>query len=149
VKSSGADLILDSSAVVALVSTWHAQHQRVHDFIEGRLAGGDRLALASHSLVEAYSVLTRLPAPYRIAAAAAHELLEINFSDCVLLGLATRKVWQVLAECAEQGIGGGRIYDALIAHTARKGARPTLFTLNPKHFTAFGSADLTIASLQE
>lgn len=145
-KTERTDLVLDSSAVVALVSAWHVGHQRVHDLVEGRLRQGHRLALAGHSLIEAYSVLTRLPTPYRISASDAHELLRKNFAEAPLLSLKSREYWQVLSECAEQGIAGGRVYDALIARTAQNGATPTIVTLNPKHFAAFESSELGIAS---
>lgn len=145
-KTELADLVLDSSAVVALLSTWHERHRHVHDLVEERLGQGHRLVLAGHSLIEAYSVLTRLPTPYRISASDAHELLRKNFAEVALLSLKSREHWQVLSECAAQGIAGGRVYDALIARTARNGATPTLVTLNPKHFAAFESSELAIAS---
>jgi predicted nucleic acid-binding protein len=35
---------------------------------------------------------------------------------------------------AGDGIGGGRIYDAIIAESARRGRATTLLTFNPRHF---------------
>ena len=47
--------------------------------LERRLTAGDRLVVAAHALVEAYAVLTRLPAPHRLAPADAWALLAANF----------------------------------------------------------------------
>jgi predicted nucleic acid-binding protein len=51
----------DSNCIVAAVSAWHEHYERAGAEIERRLTRGENLLLAAHSLVEAYSVLTRLP----------------------------------------------------------------------------------------
>jgi predicted nucleic acid-binding protein len=58
---------VDTSCIVAAVCSWHEHHAAAAAAIEARYEAGDRLAVAAHGLVEAYAVLTRLPAPHRLA----------------------------------------------------------------------------------
>src|SRR6266508_3274050 len=72
---------LDTSCMVAAVCTWHERHLAAVGAIERRLERGGRLAIAAHALVETYAVLTRLPAPHRLAPADAWALVKANFVD--------------------------------------------------------------------
>jgi len=53
----------DTNCMVALLLPWHEHHARAKAETERRLDDGEILVLAAHTLVEAYTVLTRLPAP--------------------------------------------------------------------------------------
>ncbi|HYN08678.1 MAG TPA: PIN domain-containing protein [Vicinamibacterales bacterium] len=126
---------LDSSCIVAAVCGWHAQHAAAARALERRLAKGDRLVVAAHALVEAYAVLTRLPAPHRLTPADAWELLEANFvSDADVAALSGSAHAALLATLSQAGIGGGLTYDALIATSARHGKAAELLTFNRRHF---------------
>ena len=142
----GADaLVLDTSCIVALVSGWHERHDVVRKSVERHLASGLELALAAHSLVESYSVLTRLPAPYRLAARDARDVLEKNFDDSARLqSVRSREHWRLLDDAAAHGIVGGRVYDALIAKAASKLTPCIFLTLNPRHFADHDVPGMTI-----
>ena len=58
---------LDTSCMIAAVCGWHEQHRSAAAEIERRFDGGEHLSVAAHALSEAYAVLTRLPAPHRLA----------------------------------------------------------------------------------
>ena len=88
------------------------------------------VGVAAHALVESYSVLTRLPAPFRAPAAVVVSFLQQRFSGREIQ-LAPEAVVAVLAMCAEHGIGGGAVYDALIAATVRH-ANGVLVTLDQR-----------------
>jgi len=121
--------------MVAAVCSWHERHAVVAAEIERRLAARGRLAIPAHALVEAYAVLTRLPAPHRIAPADAWALLSANFVEparVVALGGPAHAT--LLARLAAVGTGGGRTYDALIARQAATAGADILLTLNPRHF---------------
>ena len=59
----------DTSVLVAGFATWHEAHQ------SAARALGRGVHLVAHSALETYSVLTRLPAPHRVAPAVVHEYL--------------------------------------------------------------------------
>jgi predicted nucleic acid-binding protein len=69
----------DSNCLVAVVSPWHEHHEAATAELGRRLDRGDTMALAAPALVEAYAVLTRLPAPHRLSPADAYRLLDVNF----------------------------------------------------------------------
>jgi predicted nucleic acid-binding protein len=120
--------------MVAAVCTWHEHHAAVAAAIETRLARRRRLAVAAHALAEAYAVLTRLPAPHRLAPTDAWALLSTNFVTGNTGALAGAAYVALLADAAARGVSGGRIYDVIIgASSAEAGARE-LLTLNPRHF---------------
>jgi len=105
--------------------------------IERRLAKRLGLITPAHAIIEAYAVLTRLPAPHRLAPADAWTLINANFvqgrSVAALPAAGQAALLQRLAAAA---IGGGRTYDALIAATAAHAGADELLTFNPRHFEA-------------
>lgn len=81
--------------------------------------------LTSHSLVETYSVLTRMPADARLSAPDAARLLSANFGPpAVLAPDAAASIHEILAPLA---VAGGAVYDALVGLAARQ-ARIALVT---------------------
>ena len=121
--------------MVAAVCSWHERHEQSRAGIERRLRRGERLTVAAHALVEAYAVLTRLPAPHRLAPADAWALVGGNFGDPTrIVTLDAEAYVRLLGRLAASGIAGGRSYDALIAECARLGEASTLLTLNRRHF---------------
>ena len=126
---------LDTSCMVAAVCTWHERHLSAVAEIERRLARGGRLAVAAHALVEAYAVLTRLPAPNRLGPADAWALVKGNFVDgASVVALSGQAHIALLRGLAGDGISGGRSYDAVIAACARQAKVEALLTFNPRHF---------------
>jgi predicted nucleic acid-binding protein len=121
--------------MVAAVCTWHERHADALSGIERRLGRGERPAIAAHALLETYAVLTRLPAPHRLAPADAWVLVETNFiKPATVVALNGPAYTSLLRRLAKTGIGGGRSYDALIADCASEAEVDTLLTLNPRHF---------------
>lgn len=129
--------LLDTSCLVAAVCAWHERHETTRKEIERRRTAGEPLVLAAHSLAEAYSVLTRLPEPHRLRPADALAVIEANWSDTRLVTLTGRDYRRVLRRCRETGIGGGAVYDALIAECARKARAATLLTWDASGFERF------------
>jgi predicted nucleic acid-binding protein len=107
----------DTSVAVAAFASWHAQHE----LADRALQPGTRLV--AHSALETYSVLTRLPAPYRAAAGIARDYLAARFPEPFLC-LDADAYKALVTRLAGLGISGGATYDALIATTATSaGAR--------------------------
>ena len=126
---------LDTSCMVAAVCTWHVRHAAAAAGIERRLDRGERMAIAAHAVAETYAVLTRLPAPHRLAPSDAWMLVRTNFVDnAALVTLDGPAHTAVLAQLAGAGIGGGRTYDGLIAACAEASRAKVLLTFNRRHF---------------
>ena len=129
--------LLDTSCLVAAVCAWHSHHDVTRREIERREAAGETLVLAAHSLAEAFSVLTRLPEPHRLRPEDALALIEANWGETRLVALAGSDYRATLRRCRDVGIGGGAVYDALIAACARKARVATLVTWDLEGFERF------------
>ena len=102
----------DTSVLVPGLLAWHPAHEAVRS----ELAAVD--GLPAHVLLEAYSVLTRLPAPHRIRPAdAAAVLAALTWPIYTLTG---PRLAHLVAQLAEDDIRGGAAYDALVGATARQ-----------------------------
>jgi predicted nucleic acid-binding protein len=110
-SSDGPELLLDTSAAVALVVTDHEHHEAMSQAV-----GSRRLGLAGHAAFETYSVLTRLPPPARRTPGAVARLLERNFPYSRFLSADATA--QLLVELESHGIAGGSVYDALVGAVA-------------------------------
>lgn len=130
--------IVDSNCLVAAVCSWHEHHAATTRELAARRKAGDDICLAAPALVEAYAVLTRLPAPHRLSPGDAYTVLEANWGACELAGLTPQEHWKALAVCRDGGVGGGPTYDAVIAACARKCKAGLLLTWNTAHFERFG-----------
>lgn len=101
----------DTSVVVAALTGWH----QGHDSASAAIARGVRLP--AHCFVEAFSVLTRLPAPHRFEPRLARNLLQATFGDAPLT-LDSAGHAALLGRLVEAGVFGGAAYDGLIGITA-------------------------------
>jgi len=126
---------LDTSCMVAAVCSWHERHAAAAAEIERRLDDGETLAVAAHALAETYAVLTRLPAPHRLAPIDAWTLVEANFVERAdVVALDGPAAVALLASLPGAGIAGGRTYDALTARCAQQAVAGALLTFNSRHF---------------
>jgi predicted nucleic acid-binding protein len=125
---------IDSSILIAGLISWHEQHETAHRRMDQLLAAGHEMLLPVHSLIETYSVLTRLPAPHRLSPLAARDLLATHRVSLRLTGLPEEEAWELVSRLGERGIAGGRAYDALIAASAQRGGATRILTLNTRHF---------------
>lgn len=140
-----ATFFVDTSCIVAAVCGWHEQHAQAAAEIERRLATRERLATAAHALAESYAVLTRFPAPHRLAPTAALALLEANFiSRARVVALDAHGYRTLLRRAGREGISGGRTYDAIIAECALKARAAVLLTFNAGHFADLEAAGVRV-----
>lgn len=137
--------LLDPSCMIAAVCAWHTHHEATATEVTRRLEAGQSLAVAGPALVEAYAVLTRLPAPYRLSPADALELLDANFmARRRIVSLDGEAYVHLLRGAPSRGIYGGRTYDAAIAECAAKAQVSALLTLDEDDFRGWGSNRLKI-----
>ena len=92
-------------------------------------------ATAWHCCLEFYSVATRLPPEFRLTPADAATLVQEEvFGRMSVHGLPTADRLALLKTAAQDGIAGGRIYDAHIAEVARAAGAKVVITDNRRHF---------------
>lgn len=105
-------IALDSSVVIASFGAWHEHHE------VARTVLSKDPRLPAHAGLEAYSVLTRLPDPFRAEPAIVAEFLGRTFAGQRLV-LDPDDQAGLPARLASLGIAGGAVYDAFIGLTAR------------------------------
>jgi predicted nucleic acid-binding protein len=120
--------------MIAAMCDWHDHHQRAWSEIERRIDQGDTLVTAGPAAVEAYAVLTRLPAPHRMASTDAAALIEANFLSGEVVALPAEGYRDLLREAPSRSIAGGQTYDAVIVQCAHAASVDTLLTFNLRHF---------------
>jgi predicted nucleic acid-binding protein len=102
---------VDSSVIVAGFASWHESHPVARDILDGEPS------VVGHALLEAFSVLTRLPAPHRSPAAVVREFLGARFTAAPLV-LDGAEMRDFVLDLDRLRLTGGAVYDALIGRTA-------------------------------
>jgi predicted nucleic acid-binding protein len=144
---AAASFMPESSCMVAVLSQWHAEHSVATRALAERLARGEFMFLAAHSLAETYSVLTRLPSGRRLAPQRALQALEYGFiSRATVVSLDGDEYVDFLRGLPARGVVSGQVYDALIAACAMKARVDVLVTLNPRHFLSFAGPGLAVVT---
>lgn len=102
---------IDSSVAIAAFGEWHELHGPAVEAL------ASSPALVAHAALEAYSVLTRLPEPFRAPAPTVIEYLTENFpAERPALPAAEQRALPETMERA--GLRGGSVYDGLVALAA-------------------------------
>jgi predicted nucleic acid-binding protein len=116
---TSADLLLDTSAAIPLLTMSHTAHDVVRAAVRGLTLG-----LAGHAAIETYSVLTRLPGSDRLDASGAERVIGASFPASVVLSVEAGR--RSIAVLSAAGIAGGSVYDGLVALAARETGVPLL-----------------------
>jgi predicted nucleic acid-binding protein len=117
----------DASVLVAAVISWHERHRAAASAVEAALAR-KALIIPSTALIDAYAILTRLPAQHRLAHADAFHLLRSSFGTARVAGPRTRDTWSMLRRWSVAPVGGSDAYDALLLEIAKEAGAKTLLT---------------------
>ncbi|HEY1234071.1 MAG TPA: PIN domain-containing protein [Candidatus Binatia bacterium] len=129
----------DASCMIAAVCAWHEHHEAAANEIENRLAARAKMIVAAPALIEAYSVLTRLPPPHRLSPHTALTLLDSSFLKLGSVIALNAKCYQTLLLGApKNNVAGGRMHDAVIGACAEQASAATVLTFNAADFAALG-----------
>jgi predicted nucleic acid-binding protein len=131
-------VFLDTSILLAGLVEFGPQsasaQQVLHAVAERTVA---RAGTAWHCCLEFFSVATRLPPEYRLTPDAAAQLVQVEvFARMEVHDLPAGDRVTLLKSTVQEGIAGGRIYDAHIAEVARAAGAEVIVTENRRHFLA-------------
>jgi predicted nucleic acid-binding protein len=132
------NVFLDTSVLVAGLIDFGPQSAPAHSLLdavaEKRLG---RASTAWQCCLEFYSVSTRLPPEFRLTPADAARLVEQEIlARMAVHDLPGQPRRAFVRSLAQDGIVGGRVYDAHIADVARAAAATVIVTDNRKHFVS-------------
>ena len=136
---------VDTSVLVAGLLAWHESHAAALRALREATGRGGVLVVPRPALIESYAVLTRLPAPHRVAPGRALELLSGSLEQrSEVVGLNGAEAWKLLRSLAANGVAGGATYDAGILACATKGRAERLLTLDAVDFERLAGQDVEI-----
>jgi len=128
-------VFLDTSVLVAAVVTKHEHHTRALEILDRVQNGKDEGHISGHSMAEIYSILTKLPPPFRHNPEQALLSIEENVvKHFKVTALGPSEYAPLIREAALSGIQGGTIYDAVLLKCAAKSGAEKIWTFNLKHF---------------
>ena len=133
-------VFFDTNVLLAALLAAHESHDRAYLALERVHLGEHEGIIAAHTLVELYSTLTRMPAPFRHSPDEALLSIEENvLKHFKVVALSGADYVSVIKDAASRGIQGGTTFDALLVRTAIKAEPNKILTLNLKHFQAVAS----------
>ncbi len=138
--------LFDTSCLVAAFCAWHESHERCRLAFSKAKAHDGALVVAAHTIIELYSVLSRLPAPHRLAPDVCYQIIQENLRVAHTVPATTQTYWDVLIGCRAKNISGGTVYDALIVQAAVIAKVQTIVTLNTKHFSRLVPDEIAVVS---
>lgn len=126
---------VDATLLVAALLSWHESHESAFGSLSALLEDGGPVLLPVPALLEAYAVMTRLPATHRLSPADAMALLKGSVEEgCRLVEMPAAAAWPVLEGLAERGEGGEATADSALLECARSAGAERLLTLHPEAF---------------
>ena len=118
-----------------LIPTFLEDHEHHEASLKAFLRADKRSACCgAPSLAEVYATITRLPGRHRLSGEQVLLFLENIRERLTLVTLDGEEYFAAVRQCALEGIVGGAVYDALLAHCALKVQAEIIYTWNVKHF---------------
>ena len=126
---------IDSNILIAAFHTNHPQNTVANSWLNYALAK-HTIYIAEHSLLECYSVLTRLPTKWRLTPTEAILLIKSNIkSQIKIVYFPKRNFLGWIEKIALNNVAGGQIYDSYIIKTLKNAKIDAIATFNISHFS--------------
>jgi predicted nucleic acid-binding protein len=135
---------LDTTLLVAFVSPWHERHDDARRALIGVFRSESRVVVPLHALIEAFSVLSRLPGARRLTPEDALSLLRAAFAARTVVLTGDQRGWELLDRAVAAGVRGGGIHDFEILDSLAAAGATQLLTLDPEDFRRFGDRGVEI-----
>ncbi|MBI4664421.1 MAG: PIN domain-containing protein [Verrucomicrobia bacterium] len=131
---------LDTNVPVAACVAEHEHHARALPLVESVHQAKAEGFISAHSLLETYSILTRLPRSPRISPSQAATLVQENvINHFTVVALTAKEYGELAARLGRNSIIGGQAYDALHLECAEKCGAEQIYTFNVRHFAGLAA----------
>jgi predicted nucleic acid-binding protein len=125
----------DTSVLVAASIRMHPHYGRARPVLEAIAGGKESGFISAHSLGEVFSALTSAPLQPRILPTEAQSIIAGNIKRHFTLITVTSAMYERAIEaCVACGLGGGKVYDALLLECARASKADRIYTFNLHDF---------------
>lgn len=142
-------VLFDTSVIVAASLPKHPNHSPCFTQLQSAKNNQIQAYISTHTLAEAYSVLTRMPSQPRMSPSDARILLGSYLSYLQAIALEAADYQAAINQMAALNLPGGGIFDALIAQAALKASVDRILTLNLNHFSRLSSTIAQIAQVPQ
>jgi len=133
----------DTSVLVAACIRNHPHYERARPVLETIASGKEVGIISVHSLAEMFSALTSVPLAPRILPTEAHAIIATNIKKHFQVVSVTMEMYErAIQVCVGKGLGGGKVYDALLIECARQSRADRIYTFNLHDFRRL-APDLT------
>lgn len=121
----------DTSVLVAACIRKHPHYERARPVLQAVAGGKDVGFVSAHSLAEMFSALTSVPVVPRILPTEAQAIIAANIQRYFqLVAVTTQMCERAVKLCVGRGLGGGKVYDALLIECARHSQTDRIYTFN-------------------
>ena len=128
-------VLFDTSVMIAAFVDSHPRHTSSLIWVQKVKKKEIEGVISVHSLIEIYSILTKLPLSPKIHPSLAFELIKENIlKDFEIISYKKEDYLNLLKELSSRNIFGGLSYDGLIIYTAKKTKIDKILTLNVNDF---------------
>src|SRR5579871_123732 len=135
---------LDSSVLIELVSKAGLRRDRTVRTCESLEADGAEFVVTDHTVLEAFSVLSRSPAPIGIEPKLAEWLLKERLKAVAIAPMRAGFAWDTIRHTLAHGFWGGRVYDAAIALSSYEAGARMFLTWNTRRFRSIAPVGLEV-----
>ena len=134
----------DTSVLIAALVEQLPHHEAALACLASACRGQEAIT-STHTLAEAYAMLTALPLPRRIQPAEARLIVtESVLKKLTVLPLSARVYERAMARVADRGLASGVIYDALHLQCAEGASCRRLYTCNLGDFQRLQPQGVTL-----
>lgn len=125
----------DTSVLVAACLRSHPHYERARPVLEAVASRREAGVISAHSLAEAFSALTSVPLAPRILPSQARDIVSTNIlPHFTAIAITSTMYERAIEVCAARGLGGGKVYDALLLECARQSQADRIYTFNLTDF---------------
>jgi len=129
-------IFFDTSVLVAAFVSAHPRHANCLPWLQKVKKKEIEGIISVHTLVELYSILTKLPLSPKISPGLAQKLINENILEDFELASYNKKDYiNLLNDLSCGNISGGASYDGLILNAAKRVNVDKILTLNINDFT--------------
>jgi predicted nucleic acid-binding protein len=137
-------IALDTSVLIDMVNTSSVRHVATWNGFKRYQSEGVEFLIAEHSILEAFSVLSRAPAPVGIRPADAQRALRDRFGNMRVAPIHQGLAWETIGHTLSRGHWGGRVYDAMIALAVFSAGATVILTWDFNDFLSIAPAGLEV-----
>ena len=137
-------IALDSSVLVELFARQSPRHAATIATCESLRTQGTEFVLSEHTILEAFSVLSRSPQPIGMSPEHAFHALQDGFGHAMITPMRSGLAWETIRHTLARGHWGGRVYDAVIALSVFEAGASVILTWNPRHFLSIAPSGLEV-----